>query len=130
MPERARAGWRPSAPRCSRCLTMFAARGQSPDRSPTQPRAASFFRVVRLYRRTGCENAQRQRKRIPSMKTAELENDVVKQAVRERYGQIAEQGGSCGCGTSCCSPSESNSFGEPDTGTISKGLGYSADDVT
>jgi len=27
-----------------------------------------------------------------TMKTQELENDTVKQTVRERYGQIAEQG--------------------------------------
>jgi arsenite methyltransferase len=63
------------------------------------------------------------------MNTQELENDTVKQTVRERYGQIARQGGSCGCGTACCSPKDTADRDEFDPGAISRGLGYTAEEL-
>jgi SAM-dependent methyltransferase len=51
----------------------------------------------------------------------------VKQAVRERYGRIAEKGGSCGCGPSCCSPTAAPPEASHDPETVSQGLGYSAE---
>ncbi len=64
-----------------------------------------------------------------TMKTLELENDTVKQTVRERYGRIAEQGGSCGCAPTCCSPKETATTHEHDAGAVSRGLGYSAEET-
>jgi len=64
------------------------------------------------------------------MKTQELENDTVKQTVRERYGRIAEQGGSCGCAPTCCSPKETETTHKDDAGAVSRGLGYSADETS
>jgi SAM-dependent methyltransferase len=64
------------------------------------------------------------------MKTQELENDTVKQTVRERYGRIAEDGGSCGCAPTCCSPKgEATKKEQPDAAAVSQGLGYSADET-
>ncbi|ODU25264.1 MAG: arsenite S-adenosylmethyltransferase [Verrucomicrobia bacterium SCN 57-15] len=63
------------------------------------------------------------------MKTQELENDTVKQAVRERYGRIAEQGGSCGCAPTCCSPKDATTHDSHDAVTVSRALGYSADET-
>jgi len=63
------------------------------------------------------------------MKTHELENDTVKQTVRERYSRIAEQGGSCGCAPTCCSPKETMGLDEHDADAVSRGLGYSAEEV-
>src|SRR5512138_2646186 len=31
-------------------------------------------------------------------------DEEVRDTVRERYGEIAEQGGSCGCAPGCCGP--------------------------
>lgn len=62
------------------------------------------------------------------MKTKELENDAVKTAVRERYGRIAEQGGSCGCAPTCCTPASAGTSQDGDTAGISHGLGYSPDE--
>ena len=59
------------------------------------------------------------------MKTLELENDTVKQAVRERYGKIATEGGGCGCGAACCSPRAGGSGAEADPAAVAQGLGYS-----
>ncbi|MEW6306360.1 MAG: arsenite methyltransferase [Verrucomicrobiota bacterium] len=43
------------------------------------------------------------------MKTLALKQDAVRQTVRERYGKIAESGGSCGCGPACCAePAEAS----------------------
>ncbi|MCI0534780.1 MAG: arsenite methyltransferase [Verrucomicrobiales bacterium] len=63
------------------------------------------------------------------MKTQELENDTVKQTVRERYGRIAKDGGSCGCAPTCCSPNGSATGNETDADTISQRLGYSAQET-
>ena len=63
------------------------------------------------------------------MKTPELQNDTVRQTVRERYGRIAEQGGSCGCAPTCCSPKEPGKTYEHDAGTVSRGLGYSSEET-
>jgi SAM-dependent methyltransferase len=64
------------------------------------------------------------------MKTTELENDTVKQNVRERYGRIADEGGSCGCAPSCCGPKEAENREGDDAGAISRGLGYSVDELS
>jgi arsenite methyltransferase len=61
------------------------------------------------------------------MRTRELDNDTVKQRVRERYGRVAEQGGGCGCAPSCCSPEQTP--GERDAAAVSQGLGYSASEI-
>ena len=63
------------------------------------------------------------------MKTQELENETVKQTVRKRYGQIAEQGGSCGCAPTCCSPAETVPKGGHDATAVSQGLGYTTDET-
>jgi SAM-dependent methyltransferase len=63
------------------------------------------------------------------MKTQELEKDRVKQAVRERYGRIADQGGSCGCAPTCCGPKETATKDGHDAAAVSQGLGYSADET-
>ena len=55
------------------------------------------------------------------MKTKELEHDEVKTAVRERYGQIAENGGSCGCAPTGCAGSR--------PGGMSKVVGYSEQEI-
>ena len=64
------------------------------------------------------------------MKTQELENDKVKHAVRERYGRIAKQGGSCGCAPTCCSPTGTAKEDNHDAAAVSQGLGYSADETS
>lgn len=63
------------------------------------------------------------------MKTQELENDTVKQTVRERYGRIAAGGGSCGCAPTCCSPKEAGTSDGHDATAVSRGLGYSAEET-
>lgn len=51
-------------------------------------------------------------------------SDEIRQAVRERYGRVAESGtAGCGCGPSCCDTPATGA------GDISRGLGYGADDV-
>ena len=54
-------------------------------------------------------------------------NDELRSAVRENYGQVATSGGAgCGCSTSsCCGTSR-----EVTAVDISRGLGYSGEDVT
>lgn len=63
------------------------------------------------------------------MKTQELDNDTVKTNVREHYGRIAEDGGSCGCAPTCCSPKESTTAPQHDPASASQGLGYSAEET-
>jgi SAM-dependent methyltransferase len=55
------------------------------------------------------------------MTNEQTRKDQVRTTVRERYGQIAELGGSCGCTPGCCSP-------EGQTGT-SATIGYSAEEL-
>ncbi len=64
------------------------------------------------------------------MKTRDLENDTVKQTVRERYGQIVEPGGSCGCAPTCCSPKNPVTKDARDAAAVSQGLGYSTEDTS
>lgn len=65
------------------------------------------------------------------MKTTErihdLEHDILRQHVRERYGAIAEgrQSG-CGCAPTCCTPGAA----DPSAAAISERLGYSDADLT
>lgn len=51
-------------------------------------------------------------------------NDEIRQAVRQRYGRVAESDGSgCGCGPACCDTPPANAD------TLSQALGYTADEV-
>jgi len=53
-----------------------------------------------------------------------LKNDEIRQAVRQRYGRVAESDGSgCGCGPACCDTPPANAD------TLSQALGYTADEV-
>ncbi len=63
------------------------------------------------------------------MKSKELENDTVRKIVRERYGRIAEQGGSCGCAPTCCAPTQASPPPEHDSAAVSQALGYSAEET-
>jgi SAM-dependent methyltransferase len=63
------------------------------------------------------------------MKNQERKNDTVKQAVRERYGRIAERSEGCGCAPSCCSPKEAPTSDLPDPAAVSPGLGYSPEET-
>jgi SAM-dependent methyltransferase len=56
------------------------------------------------------------------MKTTELELDELKATVRERYGQIAQSDGSCGCAPSCCG-------GTDRTSAAARTLGYSTEEI-
>ncbi|MDD4880821.1 MAG: arsenite methyltransferase [Gallionellaceae bacterium] len=51
------------------------------------------------------------------------EHDERRQQVREAYGAIARSGG-CGCGPSCCTPSEENV-----AELLAQGIGYSAEET-
>jgi SAM-dependent methyltransferase len=57
------------------------------------------------------------------MKTPELELDAIKSTVRERYGQIADKDGSCGCAPTCCGK------GEGGTASAAEALGYSPEEI-
>lgn len=52
----------------------------------------------------------------------QLKHDEIRQAVRDRYGRVAEQA-SCGCGSGCCTPASA------DSGQQSVQLGYSPADL-
>ncbi len=64
------------------------------------------------------------------MKTQELHNDTVKTTVRERYGRIAEQGGSCGCAPTCCTPAAATTPQDRDAAAVAQGLGYTSDETS
>jgi len=64
------------------------------------------------------------------MKTQELKNDTVKQAVRERYSRVAERSQGCGCAPSCCSPKEATTSDLQDPAVVSRGLGYSPEETS
>lgn len=51
------------------------------------------------------------------------EHDAIRQQVREAYGAIARSD-SCGCGPSCCTPSDENV-----AALLAQGIGYSAEDT-
>jgi len=53
----------------------------------------------------------------------EVENDKIRQAVRQQYGQVAKSE-SCGCGTSCCSGPA------PNAREMAQAVGYSSEDVS
>lgn len=63
------------------------------------------------------------------MKTNELEQDRVRQTVRERYGQIVEQRATCGCAPTCCGPAPAPGAIAPEASDLSRRLGYSAGQV-
>jgi SAM-dependent methyltransferase len=53
-----------------------------------------------------------------------VKHDEIRQAVRQQYGQVADNGGAgCGCGPSCCDTPAASAE------TVSQGLGYTAADV-
>jgi len=53
-----------------------------------------------------------------------LKNEAIRQAVRQRYGRVAESGSAgCGCGPTCCDTPVT------DAPALSKKLGYTAEDV-
>lgn len=52
-----------------------------------------------------------------------VKNDQVRQHIRDRYAGIAKSGGSCGCGSSCCSP---DTLLNPDA---SVQIGYSKEEL-
>lgn len=64
------------------------------------------------------------------MKTQELEHDTVKSTVRERYGRIAEHGGSCGCAPTCCTPAPAGTSQYHHAAAVSHGLGYSVGETS
>jgi arsenite methyltransferase len=119
----------PPPPSCqpSRFLPV-ARRPTPPKREPLRLfRGSLVFINGRIASRSRSDTKTNEMKR--TMKTQELENDIVKQNVRGRYGQIAEQGGSCGCAPVCCSPKEAGDRDEHDPSAVSRGLGYSAEEV-
>ena len=67
------------------------------------------------------------------MKTQEIDHDITRQHVRERYGAIAEASRpGCGCSPTCCPPAASEGD-QPDSAgasAIARRLGYSATDTT
>lgn len=65
------------------------------------------------------------------MKTQELENDLVKETVRERYGRIASQasGGGCGCVPTCCSADDETGTTERDANSTARELGYNPEQI-
>ena len=62
------------------------------------------------------------------MTTKPIEKDIVKTAVRERYGSIASQGGCCGPSSCCGGASNGETLGQDPEGA-SRLLGYSGDDL-
>lgn len=67
------------------------------------------------------------------MNTQEIEQDLTRQHVRERYGAIAETDGTgCGCSPTCCTPAApvGNKPGSAGADAIAHRLGYSAADTT
>ena len=63
------------------------------------------------------------------MNTQEMDQDALKQTVRARYGQIASDGGGCGCAPACCSPKTDGGVDARDVSAVSRGLGYTADEL-
>ena len=63
------------------------------------------------------------------MQTNELANDSLKQTVRQRYGKIAEENGSCGCAPTCCQPPGESAPSSHDASDIAGALGYSSDQI-
>ncbi len=61
------------------------------------------------------------------MKTQELENDQVRQAVRNRYARVVDEGQGCGCAPSRCSSTSGRTGGVINAATISHRLGYSVE---
>ena len=122
---------------CQRSLLKEAESSSRCDQRARLPRAATTTRsrlrpFVESFVFTDewLQNVRpKQKIRLQIMKTQELENDTVKQTVRELYGRIAEQDGSCGCAPTCCSPSEGAIEGRQDAAAISRTLGYSAEET-
>jgi arsenite methyltransferase len=57
-----------------------------------------------------------------------LEQDRVRQQVREHYGRIAEENG-CGCSPSCCKTNGSEARDKVDVTAASQRLGYSSEQI-
>ena len=122
---------------CQRSLLKEAESSSRCDQRARLPRAATTnrsrlrpFVESFVFTDEWLQNVRpKQKIRLQIMKTQELENDTVKQTVRELYGRIAEQDGSCGCAPTCCSPSEGAIEGRQDAAAISRTLGYSAEET-
>ena len=116
---------------CQRSLLKEAESSSRCDQRARLPRAATTTRsrlrpFVESFVFTDewLQNVRpKQKIRLQIMKTQELENDTVKQTVRELYGRIAEQDGSCGCAPTCGSQSEGAIEGRQDAAAISRGTG-------
>jgi SAM-dependent methyltransferase len=54
----------------------------------------------------------------------DIKHDEIRQAVRENYGAVARSDAACGCGPTCCTPT-----GLPAADILSRGIGYSEDEV-
>ena len=63
------------------------------------------------------------------MKTEELDPDEVRDHVRERYGEIAEGAGGCGCAPACCGAAEDTAADSSSAGAMSQTLGYSKEET-
>ena len=57
------------------------------------------------------------------MTTEELEANEVRSQVQKRYGEIAREGGGCGCAPSCCGA-------EGNEGSLSERLGYTGEELS
>lgn len=55
---------------------------------------------------------------------SDVKHDEIRQAVRENYAAVARAEGACGCGPACCTPAEL-----PAADILSRGIGYSEDEV-
>lgn len=87
---------------------------------------ASFFEILRLYQRTSDALGRRKEKEHKMMMTAEKDQDLVRQSVREHYGNVAKRKSGCGCAPTCCAPEEALPGIPGKTAEeISRGLGYS-----
>ena len=61
------------------------------------------------------------------MSAIDMKPDDIREAVRDRYGEIAADGNGCGCGPDCCTPEEANAESHADD--ASRLLGYSDDEL-
>lgn len=55
----------------------------------------------------------------------DAKHDEIRQSVRESYGAVARADAGCGCGPACCTPT-----GLPAADILSRGIGYSEDEVS
>ncbi len=61
------------------------------------------------------------------MSVIDMKPDDIREAVRDRYGEIASNEKDCGCGPDCCTPGEAGAESHADE--ASRNLGYSEDEL-